>query len=114
MSTAKSVKLRPSRLLDGLRPDTRVVIADVRWNDYLRLVNAVADSENCRVAYDGKDIELMNVGPVHDSYSEILGVFVNLVAEELTIDLRGMRSTTWKRKKLKRGIEADLSYDLDP
>jgi Uma2 family endonuclease len=114
MSTAKSVKLRPSRLLDGLRPDTRVVIADVTWNDYLRLVNAVADSENCRVAYDGKDIELMNVGPVHDSYSEILGVFVNLVAEELTIDLRGMRSTTWKRKKLKRGIEADLSYYLDP
>jgi hypothetical protein len=41
-------------------------------------------------------------------------VFVKLVAEELTIDLRGMRSTTWKRKKLKRGIEADLSYYLDP
>ena len=55
----------------------------------------------------------MNVGPVHDSYSEILGLFVNLVAEELQIDLRGVRSTTWRRKKLKRGIEADLSYYFD-
>jgi Uma2 family endonuclease len=114
MSTARTVKLRPGRLLDGLRPDTRVVIADVTWNDYLRLVGAVAEGENCRVAYDGKDIELMMVGPVHDSYSEILGVFVNLTAEELEIDLRGMRSTTWKRKKLRRGIEADLSSYFDP
>ena len=54
-----------------------------------RLVGAVAEGENCRVAYDGKDIEIMNVGPVHDSYSEILGLFINLVAEELQIDLRG-------------------------
>ena len=55
----------------------------------------------------------MNVGPVHDSYSEILGLFVNLVAEELQIDLRGARSTTWRRRKLNRGIEADLSYFVD-
>ena len=113
MSAAKAVKPRPGRLLMGLPPDTRVVIADVTWNDYARLVDAVAEGENCRVAYDGKDVELMNVGPVHDSYSEILGLFVNLIAEELQIDLRGARSTTWRRRKLKRGIEADLSYYVD-
>jgi Uma2 family endonuclease len=52
----------------------------------------------------------MNVGPVHDSIGEILGQFINIVSEELAIDMRGTRSTTWKRKKLKRGVEADLSY----
>jgi Uma2 family endonuclease len=113
MSSAKAVKPRPGRLLMGLPPDTRVVVADVTWNDYARLVAAVADSENCRVAYDRNDNELMNVGPVHGSYSEILGLFVNLVAEELQIDLRGARSTTWRRRKLNRGIEADLSYYVD-
>jgi Uma2 family endonuclease len=97
-----------------LPPETRVVIADATWSDYARLLNAVAEGENRRVAYDGKDVELMNVGPVHDSYSEILGLFVNLVAEELGIDLSGTRSTAWKRRKLKRGIEADLSYYFDP
>ena len=113
MSTAKDVKPRPGRLLMGLPPETRVIIADVTWNDYTRLVDGVAEGDNCRVAYDGKDVELMNVGPVHDSYSEILGLFVNLVAEELEIDLRGARLTTWRRRKLKRGIEADLSYYVD-
>ena len=45
MSTAKASKPRPSRLLDGLPPDTRVVIADVTWNEIRRLVDAVAEGE---------------------------------------------------------------------
>jgi hypothetical protein len=57
MCTSKAAKPRPGRLLMGLPPDTRVVIADVRRNDYARLVDAVAEGENCRVAYDGKDVD---------------------------------------------------------
>jgi Uma2 family endonuclease len=114
MSTAKVRKPRPGRLLDGFPPETRIVVVDVAWDAYESLVGAVGEGENCRIAYDGKDIELMNVGPIHDSLGEILGQFINLVTEELGIDLRGTRSTTWKRKKLKRGIEADLSYYFDP
>ncbi len=114
MSTTSASNPRPRSLLEGVPPETRVIIADVTWNDYERVVGAIAPGENCRVAYDGKDIELMNVGPVHDSLGEILSQFINLVTEELAIDLRGLRSTTWKRRKLKRGIEADLSYYFDP
>lgn len=55
-STASAGKPRPGRLLMGLPPDTRVVIAGVTWNDYARLVGAVAEGQNCRVAYSGKDI----------------------------------------------------------
>jgi Uma2 family endonuclease len=110
VSTTKAFKPRPKRMLDGFPPETRVVIADVTWEAYESLVDAVGEGENCRIAYDGRDIELMNVGPVHDSLGEILSQFINLVTEELGIDLRGTRSTTWKRKKLKRGVEADLSY----
>jgi Uma2 family endonuclease len=101
-------------MLEGFPPETRIVIVDATWDAYDSFVDAVGEGENCRVAYDGKDIELMNVGPVHDSLGEILGQFINLDSEELGIDLRGMRSTTWKRKKLKRGIEADLSFYFDP
>jgi Uma2 family endonuclease len=113
-ATTKAHKPRPGRMLDGFPPETRIVIADVTWDAYESLVDAVGEGENCRVAYDGSDIELMNVGPIHDSIGEIMGQFVNLVTEELGIDLRGMRSTTWKRKKMKRGVEADLSYYFSP
>jgi Uma2 family endonuclease len=114
MASTKAPRPRPRRMLEGFPPETRVVIADVTWEAYERLVNAVGEGENCRVAYDGKDIELMNVGPIHDSLGDILGQFINLVTEELRIDLRGTRSTTWKRKRLKRGVEADLSYYFNP
>jgi Uma2 family endonuclease len=110
MPTTRARKPRPRDILDGFPPETRVVIFDVNWDDYESLVDAVGEGENCRVAYDGKDVELMNLGPIHDSLGGILDHFINLVSEELGIDQRGMRSTTWRRKKLKRGIEADLSY----
>jgi len=114
MSTAKIRSPRPGRLLDGFPPETRVVVADVTWDAYKSLVDAVGADERCRVAFDGKDIELMNVGPIRDSLGEILGQFINVISEELQIDLRGTRSTTWRRERLKRGIEADLSYYFDP
>jgi Uma2 family endonuclease len=114
MSTTQARALRPARMLDGFPPETRVVVADVAWDVYERLINGAHERDHCRIAYDGKDIELMNVGPVHDSLGEVLGQFINVVTEELAIDLRGIRSTTWKREKLKRGIEADLSYYLGP
>ncbi len=114
MSTTRAREPRPRRMLEGFPPETRVVIADVTWDAYESFVDAVGEGENCRVAYDGKDIELMIVGPIHDSLGNILDQFINLVAEERGIDLRGTRSTTWKRKKLKRGIEADLSYYFEP
>ena len=89
MSTAKLRKPRPSRILAGFPPETRVVVAGVGWDAYETLVQAVREGENCRIAYDGKDVELMNVGPIHDSLGDILGQFVNVVSEELRIDLRG-------------------------
>ena len=60
MSTAKTRKPRPSRLLDGFPPDTRIVAAGVTWDDYENLVNQVGNARNCRIAFDGKDIEMIS------------------------------------------------------
>jgi hypothetical protein len=56
----------PDRVLDGIPPDTRVVIAGVPWEFYASLVGAVREGASCRIAFDGKDIELMTIGPFHD------------------------------------------------
>jgi hypothetical protein len=58
MSTTKAEQPRPRRMLDGFPPETRVVIADVTCDAYESLVDAVGECENCRVAHDGRDIEL--------------------------------------------------------
>jgi Uma2 family endonuclease len=113
MSTAEAHKPRPRRLLDGVPPDTRVVIADVTWDVYESFVDAVREGENCHVAFDGKDIELMTVGPFHESLKSLVDTFVAIVAAELEIERQPLGQTTWMRKKVKRGVESDLCYYFD-
>jgi Uma2 family endonuclease len=96
--------------LDNFPPDTRVVIADVTWKDYESLVEAVGDSRNCRVAFDGKDIEMMTLGPFHERQKSLLELFITFVAGELKIRRQPMGSATWRRKALERAIESDLCY----
>ena len=114
MSTAKARTQRPRRLLDDFPPDTRVVVAGVTWDDYEKLVDHVGEARNCRIAFDGTDIEMMTVGPWHESERSLLEAFIAIVAGELKIERRPMGSTTWRRKKLKRAIESDLCYYFDP
>jgi Uma2 family endonuclease len=104
----------PRRILDGVPPDQHIVIRDVSWDVYERMVDSVREGEGYRIAYDGKDIELTTIGPRHESRKSLLDMFIAIVASELRIDRRPMGSTTWKRKLVGRGIESDLSYYFDP
>jgi Uma2 family endonuclease len=100
-------------LLDGFPPDTRVVIHGVTWDDYENLIDQVGDARNWRIAFDGKDIEMMTLGPWHETERSLLEAFIAIVAGELKIERRPMGSTTWKRKNLARAIESDLCYYFD-
>jgi Uma2 family endonuclease len=100
-------------MLDGLPPDTRVVIADVTWEFYESFVESIAEGENIRVAFDGKDIEVMTLGPFHESLGGIVAVFIATIATELCIEHQQVGSTTRKCKSVKRGVESDLCYYFD-
>ena len=113
MSTVEALK-PPRHLLDAILPDKRVVILDVTWDDYESLVDQIGEARNCRVAFDGKDIEMMTLGPFHERQKSLLDWFIMIVAGELKIERQPMGSTTWKRKKLARAIESDLCYYFDP
>ncbi len=114
MSVTETLKPPPTHLLDGVPADKRVVIIDVTWDDYESLVEQIGDSRNCRVAFDGKDIEMMTLGPFHERQKSLLDWFIMIVAGELKVERQPMGSTTWKRKKLKRAIESDVCYYFDP
>jgi Uma2 family endonuclease len=103
----------PRRMLDGVPPDTRVVIADVTWEFYDRFSRAVREGGNCRVAFDGNDIEMMTIGPLHEGYKTQTDIFITNVADELGIIHQPLGSTTWKRKKVQRGVEPDSCYYFD-
>jgi Uma2 family endonuclease len=94
--------------------EERHVMRGATWRFYDWLTDALGERAPFRVAYDGKDIEIMTLGLKHEGIRELLNLFVNEVHDGLEIDCLGLGSTTWKRSELERGIEADLCYYFDP
>ncbi len=91
-------------------PDHRVVIRGVDWAFYERLVDSIPEGANIHVDYDGKDLEIMSLSPLHDGVKKRLARFVELTAEELEIPCTGLGQTTWKRSEVARGLESDECY----
>jgi hypothetical protein len=114
-SSSPELPVRSVPSLDELRawthePDRRVVIPAVDWSFYEQLVNSIPEGVNIHADYDGKDIEIMALGPFHDGVKKRLGRFVELTAEELEVPCTGFGSTTWKRPEVSSGVEADDCY----
>jgi hypothetical protein len=53
--------------------EERGVMRGVSWNFYDRLTDAINERSSIRVAFDGKDVEIMVVGPVHEGLGDRLG-----------------------------------------
>jgi Uma2 family endonuclease len=94
--------------------EERGVMRDVSYNLYDCLSRSLSEHTSIRVAYDGKDIEVMVVGPIHDRLKELIGVFIHEVSFGLEIDCQAQGSTTWNRAAVERGLEADQCYYFDP
>ena len=95
-------------------PERRVVIHGVDWAFYEELVDSIPEGSNIHVDYDGKDLEVMAVGPDHEDVKHYLGQFVSLVAAAMGIPFRALAQTTWKRPEISRGLEADQCYFFQP
>jgi Uma2 family endonuclease len=90
--------------------EERFTVPNATWELYDRLTDALDERTGIRVAFDGKDIEIMVLGPIHERIKELIGLFLNLILLELEIDFEGLGSTSWKRPDVNRGLEADLCY----
>jgi Uma2 family endonuclease len=99
--------------LERLAPGESTVFRGVDWNFYERVSEIVGERPRIRIAYDGRDLEIMPASPLHEDDAWFGASVIQVVAEELRIPWKPMESTTWKRAAIKRGIEADKSFYLD-
>ena len=113
---AKESRLSPPFLtvMTPVPCEERGVMRDVSWDLYDRLTDAMSEGSHIHVAYDGKDMEIMVVGPVHERRKGLLDSFIKEVSVGLNINFQSYGQTTWKRFELERGLEADLCYYFDP
>ena len=90
------------------------IMRGVSWELYDRLSDAINDRRSIRIAFDGKDMEIMVTGGKHESLGGLMGDFVGEVCDGLDRDYHDLGSMTVKHIDVGRGIEADLSYCFDP
>jgi Uma2 family endonuclease len=116
MSTITTIPRRPGTPpnLPSVPVEERGVMRGVSWDLYDRLTDSISERSSVRIAFDGKAVEIMVVGSVHEGQEGRLGIFIGEVCEGLDLDFHGLGSMTWKRAELERGIEADLCYCFDP
>ena len=98
--------------IDPVRGYQRTVFRGVDWHTYHSLSEATGDGQHVRLAFDGKDLEIMVTSNIHENWKELLIKIVNALTSWLNIDCVSCGESTWKTDV--RGLEADLSYYFDP
>jgi hypothetical protein len=107
MSTITTVPRPPvaPSMVPSAPEEERGVMRGVSWNLYDRLTDAIGELSSVRVAFDGKDVEILVVGPEHEAVRGLLDAFISLVAEGLDLDFHQLGATTWKREEAGRGLK---------
>lgn len=98
----------------GAAGEARILVAGVSWDFYERFVGGLPEWSKVRAAYDGRDMEIMVKGPLHEDLRNLLGRFVEEVAAESGVRFLGLGETTWRRPDSRRGLESDHCFYFDP
>ena len=91
-------------------PEQRVLLHNVSWNTYERLVMDLNDSCAPRLTYDRGTLEIMSPSSEHERYNRTIAQIVEELAVEMNLDFDGLGSTTFRREDLDQGFEPDSCF----
>ncbi len=87
----------------------RFVVHGVNWQTYEKTLEAFGD-QPIRITYDRGGLELMSPLPIHELYKRCLSLLFAVLDSELRIAIKGLASTTFRRRDLDRGLEPDECF----
>jgi len=91
-------------------PEQRVLLRNVSWETYERLLEENLDNSSPRFTYDRGVLEIMSPSAEHEWYNRLVADLVKLLARELRIDVLDLGSTTFKREEAEKGFEPDSCF----
>jgi Uma2 family endonuclease len=98
----------PSRPADA---EYAVHLDGMSWETYESLLSDFQSTgQRKRVLFDRGRMVIVSPLPKHEIWKSLLGRFVEAIADEKSISICTLGSTTWKRKDLLRGLEPDECF----
>jgi len=104
------VKERTAPSAEPAAPAEKIILHDVWWETYEQLLANYNERQSPRFAYDDGTLEIMILSAKHEEPSHTTALLIEVLAEEFGINVRGLGSTTFRRKQLKKGFEPDSCF----
>lgn len=89
-------------------PNEIICLSGISWKTYETLLEELSD-RRLRLTYNRGNLEIMAPSPEHELSKEVLGRFIETIAEELEVSIYPLGSTTFKQPKLS-GAEPDKCF----
>jgi Uma2 family endonuclease len=90
--------------------EQRIVLHDIAWETYERLLTDHVDRSVPHFTYDHGDLEIVTPSIDHERDNRTLDLLVEIVASEWSIDIINVGSATFKRRDLEQGFEPDTGF----
>jgi Uma2 family endonuclease len=89
--------------------DEHIVLYDVSWRAYTRILEAMGN-RRLRHTYADGELEIMTLSPEREWTKKIIARFIENLSIELKVRITSAGSTTLKRELKLRALEPDESY----
>jgi Uma2 family endonuclease len=110
LDQAAIAKVRLKVMVTTAPTSHRVILPNISWETFEAILTEMGDNRVTRVAYDGKILEIMTPLMPHEHNKRLLEKLIDTLAEELSLNIKSIGSTTCKRKDIKRGVEPDSGF----
>ncbi len=98
-------------VLQSVAPaEQKVILHNISWETYERLLNEQQESGNTHLNYDRGSLEIMILSLQHERLKHTLATLIELIANERGLDIEGAGSTTFRRADAARGFEPDACF----
>ena len=93
------------------RPEGKVLLRNISWNTYQRLLAEAGDGA-VRMVFDRGLLEIEVPSTDHEIVKSFIGRLIEIYTLEADVNLVAVGSATWGKEDLDRGLEADECYYL--
>lgn len=88
-----------------------LVLYDVSWEFYEALLREIdRDGRHLRLTYDQGTLEIVSPLPEHEKVKKLISRMIEVISMELEIPIASYGSTTYRKRRKKKGLEPDECY----
>jgi len=92
--------------------EQRFLMRNIDWSKYRSIADDLGET-HVRLTYDRGNLEFMTLSHGRERWSSLLGQFIEVLTDELSMPRQSGGSTTLNREDVERGIEPDKCYYLE-